>query len=209
MQPSPVSTTSPETSPPPSPSSRRSRRVPPPAFGGLPPEPTPPPAGEGEPPASPPPADEAPFETDYDDDPGDAKKPGPETTGRGSSRVSFADRAALREAIATGIRVTTHQLNELLTRDVLERDHYGLWIADEQDVDGLSTPTASLIARRGGLAGAASPDLADLIALAIAGATYAGKQIALRLMLRKHRRAIANGEAPPPPDMPPAEEPGE
>jgi CO/xanthine dehydrogenase Mo-binding subunit len=111
-------------------------------------------------------------------------------TATGSSRAFSASRATIREAIAAAVRAATSFLNEHATRDELERNE-GVWLADDQDVDGVADPVSGIVARRGGLGAAASPDVADAIVGLIAFATYVAKQLALRSRLRRIRREHA------------------
>jgi len=82
--------------------------------------------------------------------------------------------------------------NQNLTRDELERDDVGLWIADEDDAANIGDPLANLAARRGGVAGAAAnPDLGDIIAMLVGLAVYVSKQLQKLQAVRQYRRAKA------------------
>lgn len=187
------------------PGRRPRKRVAPPAFD--PPNPPPPPTPEEAPAAaaSPPDPDDDAFGSGWPDaEPEDqepTKKP------RGSSRESFASQAEMRDALAEGVRALTLKANDVLSRDELERDVYGAWIASEEEAAGIAGPAASIAARRG-VASAASPDLADLIHLGWVLGIYVGRQVSIRFQLRRHRRAIVQGEPWPPPAAPDEEPTG-
>lgn len=105
---------------------------------------------------------------------------------RESSRANLKGAKFLREHIATAIDVATGIAHEFLARDELAKS-VQLWIADEQDRDGISAPTASILARRGVMEGATS-DVADVIQLGIALGGYAFKQLAKMRTINRVRR---------------------
>lgn len=112
----------------------------------------------------------------------------------GSSPGSFATRAALQAGVRDGVLAATSAAHELLCRDEVDRA-VGLWLADEQDTDGVSRPVAGLLSRRSDALGGGNPDLADGVGLLLALAAYAAKQLGRAREARAVRR---RGLAPPP-----------
>lgn len=109
---------------------------------------------------------------------------------RGSSRRELFDGKDLAEAIEGGVIGVSVLMHENLTRDDLERDAE-LYIADEADAKNLSQPLAGIAERRmGAAARAASPDLADAVAAAIALAVYITKQLKKWSAIRRIRRGV-------------------
>ncbi len=140
-------------------------------------------------PASPPlgDAEQLPPQLDEPDlpDPDESESdppPSPRKT-RGSSRVSFADDGAIREAVEVAFRATGAGLNSRLAPE----DEPDLWLTDDQDQERFAPPVASLIARRVP-EDMATPDLADAIRALIALALYVGKQADRWMALRRRRR---------------------
>lgn len=66
----------------------------------------------------------------------------------------------------------------------------GLWLADEQDKNGIAKPGAKMLSRRGVLDGATS-DVSDGIGLLIAVGGYVSKQLTRLAAIRRHRKATA------------------
>lgn len=170
--PPPEQPTSPP-SPPAAPRRRSPRR--PPLFTG---DPTPSPSAPS-PPLDPPAHREGSASESPDAE--RAKDPGP---GPRASSVSLTDRRQLKKALKAAVRTVGARLNALA--EELERDA-GVWIADEQDQEGMAEPASSLIARHSDLA--VNPDVADALALLIAVADYASKHLDLKAKIRRLRKA--------------------
>jgi hypothetical protein len=105
------------------------------------------------------------------DEPKDAPAP---KTGRGSSQASTAeplDRTAVVGAIATVFMALT----TLLHKRFAPKGSL-LWLAKDEEVDGVAEPLASIVERRNPIGGAAS-DVADAISAGVAFAGYAIRNI--------------------------------
>lgn len=102
---------------------------------------------------------------------------------KGRARV-FAALAAAGFAAVSGL------LNDRLALD----DEDETWLADEQDVEAVSTPAGRLIARRLPLPeGTDTSDLADAIEIGIAAAGYVVKNAMARARGLRERRRARNG----------------
>lgn len=98
----------------------------------------------------------------------------------GSSQTSSpADKKQLHEALEAGVAAgfsgVTEVAHDMLVHDPYAK-HVGLFLADDQDVAAISEPGGNMIARRLGDT-PVSGDAGDLIALLVAGAGYALKQL--------------------------------
>lgn len=83
----------------------------------------------------------------------------------------------------------TSAAHELLTRDEADRV-VGLYLADEQDTEGISRPVAGILSRRSDALGGGNPDLADGVGLLLALAAYAAKQLGRAREARAIRRRV-------------------
>jgi len=108
----------------------------------------------------------------------------------GESRTSSRASAKAIEAAAQGIKVAFATATTV-AHQLLARDEYDValevYLPDEQDLEEVSKPAASLIARRMG-DGPANQDVADGIALGIALVGYITKQLAKLGQARQLRR---------------------
>lgn len=123
--------------------------------------------------------------------------PGPEPTKSGSSRTSSrAEKKALRDAVRVAFGGATTAAHELLVKDEYGK-HAQLYLADDQDLEAVSEPGGNLLARRMGDS-PVSADAADAIALLIALAGYALKQLGRIRYARALRdsNAAVNGFQP-------------
>jgi hypothetical protein len=75
---------------------------------------------------------------------------------------------------------------------------YGLWLATEDEIDGISAPASRLAYRRLPEGATGNVELFDIVDLVLAGAAYVVRNIQLRGRLRAARRLQA--EAGPDPD---------
>lgn len=121
-----------------------------------------------------------------------------EPPARGTSSTPSADRAlsptdkrALRKAIAAGAEAVGHGLHTVVAHPV-ERE-FDLYLLDEEDADGIAAPSANLLVRHGVVTGNA--DIADLIALFVALASYISKQLVRRRDARRFAESLT--QAPP------------
>ena len=204
MPPNPASATSPDVAPtsdqPPAP--KESRRRPPPIFSGdpepggvkvdsaLPDQPDQP--SPGRPSNGPSPENGSASES-----PDGGKKRRRRDRGASGATPSIADRRQIKAAIAAGVELLGVQLHmQAADREPMAAES-GLWLADEQDKEGIAEPVSAIVARRGG-PGIVNPDLGDAIAAAIALAVYLSKNLNLRAKIRQLRRAE---------HLPPADEP--
>jgi hypothetical protein len=108
-----------------------------------------------------------------------------------SSRSSHARREEVLPHAETAVRGVGEVLHTRLTAPGSAEREVGLFLPDEEDVTNIAAPVAGLVSRRLP-EGVASPDVADLIALAAGVAGWAVKQIRLR---RRVRRALADAAA--------------
>lgn len=134
-------------------------------------------------------------------EPSDLPEPsaGRRTSSPASSGSAVLSREDLRKAMREGVTVAGEMMHEHLTRDQLERE-YDLYLADEDDAQGIGDPVANMVHRRG-LTKVADPDLVDAIKAAVALAKYLYKQYrrwtAARATRQAARVAIAEpGSAP-------------
>lgn len=113
----------------------------------------------------------------------------PSGTKTGSSRASSpGDTKVIKQAAQSVVLIASNAAHEFGARDEYAQAA-GLYLADEQDIDGISGPVASLAGRRmGGGLGGDNPDVGDLLAMAIALAGYATKQVAKAIAIRRARR---------------------
>jgi hypothetical protein len=110
-----------------------------------------------------------------------------------SPASSLASKAALEAAARRVVLVVTEAAHAGLTAgDPLAQDAE-VWIADEQDLDGIATPAAAIASRRSPEVG---NDLVDGIALAIAVAGYVVKQFSKLRTIRAARRAGLDAHLP-------------
>lgn len=105
-----------------------------------------------------------------------------------SAPRSTIDRKAVRRATLAAVRAITTQLNRALPRDEVEQAA-GLWLADEEDEQGIAEPMANMAIRRDPAGAIANPDLLDIVALGIAVASYVTKQLHTRRELRALKQA--------------------
>lgn len=120
--------------------------------------------------------------------------PEPEPTKSGSSRTSSrVEKQALRDAVRVAFGGATNAAHDLLVKDEFGKAA-ALYLADEQDLDAISEPGGNLLARRMG-DGPVNADTADAIALLIALAGYALKQLGRLRWARQLRQtgAAVNG----------------
>lgn len=121
-----------------------------------------------------------------DDAPPEVADPSPSRKTGASRESSLADRKAIEEAAAAAVLTVTTLVHQRVAGDDPAAVELGVFLADEQDVAGISKPAAALVARRSsGLGG--NPDLSDVIALGIAVAGYAVKQFSKLRALRLYR----------------------
>lgn len=106
------------------------------------------------------------FETAADDSP--ATPSAPRSTGRARLR-------ALKATVATAVQTVGGVAHTLLTREGTPEREVQLWIPDEEDVESISDPLASLASRRMP-EGAENPDVTDLVRLALGVVRYVFKQ---------------------------------
>jgi hypothetical protein len=140
-----------------------------------------------------PPADGAPdWSTSGPSDPPDAPVPPSDTPSTGDIKVS---KAGLRAAIGTGFRTGCRLFASFVTTQE-ERDH-GVWVPDDDDVQDVAKPAASIVYRRlpdeakGG-------DLIDVVSLGLAVVGYVAKNLQRRAEVRTlyALQAAAGAEAP-------------
>lgn len=140
----------------------------------LPADPSPTPSSS---PSSPTPSsspEPSPSPLDDLDEPGSPS--GPRSTSSGGRGAKIRElRKIMRGAVETagGIAHTV-----LTARDEVERAH-GVWLPDDDDVENLSEPLASLASRRAP-AVAGNPDTVDLVTLGMALLGYVMKNLAQR-----------------------------
>lgn len=92
--------------------------------------------------------------------------------------------------VKTAVSAIGQVLHQVLTaEDSLERDAL-LYVPDDDDVQAIAEPIAGLASRRLP-EGAADPDAADLIALAIGLGGYVVKQLTLRAQIRAHKKQLS------------------
>lgn len=115
-------------------------------------------------------------------------RPGPRSTKTGSSQgSSLVDTKVITEGISGTVIAITGQVHELLARDAYDQ-WAQVYLADEQDADGIAEPAAKIISRRTGDITGGNPDIADGIAMGIAVAFYLVKQMGKVLSARRARR---------------------
>lgn len=115
------------------------------------------------------------------------------TTSRGASRRALAD------AIAVVLDAVTTAAHTYLTDEIGKEA--GLYLADEQDKEGISKPAAAVLSRRGVLDGAGT-DATDFVQLGIALAGYASKQLRRLTQVRKARKSLTGfGMEPADPEL--------
>lgn len=105
-----------------------------------------------------------------------------DTPSTGSLTVS---RAGLRAAIGQGLRTVTRVVSRIAARSP-EEQQFGVWKADHEDVEAISTPAARVIWRRLPEE-ARSSDTVDLVVLALAVIGYVAKNVDLKWELAKAR----------------------
>lgn len=117
------------------------------------------------------------------------------TSSTGSSGRAVLDKAELRDTLRGFVTGAGELANEHLTRDRLEHDA-GLYLADEDDAQGIGDPLASL-AHRHGLTKVGDPDTRDAIMAAIALGKYLWKQWGRWQQVRALRQTarVAGAEA--------------
>lgn len=131
------------------------------------------------------------------DEPAAADQPAPESPS--APRLSGRARLkALRGTIGQAVLTVGGIANQLLTRPNSPQREEGLWFPDEDDVEAIATPLASLASRRAP-EGIANPDTVDLVALAAGVVGYFMKQ-------RAHAADIADRYRPEVPDLTDLEE---
>lgn len=120
----------------------------------------------------------------------------PRTTGRASIRE-------IAKITRTAVATVTAIAHEALTSEgTLERES-GLWLADQDDINGIGDPLAAIAARRLP-EGAADAETGDFVRLAIAVFGYVAKNV----MQRRNIRAVyAAGVTPPDATDQPSEAP--
>lgn len=131
-----------------------------------------------DPSSSPPPPSSESHDTPLSDVPGDGGGSPPRSTG---SRA----RARLRElrgVCATAVLTAGGIAATILTREGTPEREVGMWVPDEDDVDAISDPLASLASRRLP-EGAENPDVTDLVRLGAGLLGYFIKQRAKRAEL--------------------------
>lgn len=126
--------------------------------------------------------------------PRDAREAGPATAPGGSSPSEDEDRPrSLKDTIAGTLTGATTVAYNTLTDDV-GRDH-GLYLATEEEVSAVAESASAIIGRRlGPVVG--SSELADVVQLAIAAASYATRTFQTWRAARAKRAELrAQGEA--------------
>lgn len=114
-------------------------------------------------------------------------------SGSTPSAKASVSRAGLRAVVGRAVKTVTNALASIAA-DSVERD-FDLWRADEDDVAGIATPTASLLYRR--LPDEAKDsDTLDLLSLALGVAAYVGKNLRRKAELRVLREQGVLGEQP-------------
>lgn len=102
---------------------------------------------------------------------------------------------ALKKTAEAAVATAGGFAHRFLTRpSTLERES-GLWLPDEDDVEAISDPLASLASRRTPK-GAENPDVTDLIRLALGVVSYVAKQLDQLEQLRAYQPNEPQG-APP------------
>jgi hypothetical protein len=118
----------------------------------------------------------------------------PSSARRGSTERQrpFAGKAAVTEAVATGLKISTGVAAERFAPPEAP-EMFELTPEDEQR---LVPPLAGLASRRVPETMAGSPDLSDAIAGAMALALYVGRQLETWRAVRRLRKAAAGGGEP-------------
>jgi hypothetical protein len=105
--------------------------------------------------------------------------------------LSPTDKKALRKAIAAGAEAVGFGLHTVVAHPI-ERD-FDLYLLDADDADGIAAPSANLLVRHGVVS--SNADIADLIALFVAFASYVSKQLVRRRDARRYAESLT--QAPP------------
>lgn len=185
--PSPAGTSSPSRSrrksPPPEPTATPQEATPeePTTPQLAPPEPTSPlfqPSSQGAEPGWSDAPDESPTESP--DDAGDSGSPRRSTAGRG------ARKRALLSTISVAIATAGTMVHTLLTREGSAAQQIGLYLPDEEDIEAIADPAASIASRRAP-EGIENPDVTDGVRLLLGVAGYALKQRAKLAALAAER----------------------
>jgi hypothetical protein len=121
-------------------------------------------------------------------DPGDES--GSDLRSTLSGKVTRRLKRSLLPTARTMVTAVGAAVHQALTVDgSLERQHE-LYLPDEDDVEAIAEPLASLASRRLP-EGAGDPDVEDLISLAFGVAGYVVKQLQLRAQIRAYKRQLA------------------
>ncbi|HEY1178812.1 MAG TPA: hypothetical protein VGF17_21880 [Phytomonospora sp.] len=111
-----------------------------------------------------------------------------------SPASSLASKAAIEDGARRVVLIVTEAAHQTATAGDIVAQELGIWLADDQDVDGIAKPAAAIAARRSPEVGG---DLVDGIALAIAVAGYVVKQFSKLRALRTARRAGLDTQTDP------------
>jgi len=140
-------------------------------------------------PSDPPEAPEMAWVSDVDDDFGSAP-PAPE-------RAPESVQEELQDIARTTVTVVTGLAHDLLTAEGSPEREAGLYLADEDDLEGIADPLASLASRRMP-AGAGNPDVGDLMRLGFDLVGYWIKNRVQRMQLRTATPEPPSATEPPP-----------
>lgn len=115
-----------------------------------------------------------------------------------STRSSARERLrALKKTAEAAVATAGGFAHRFLTRPATLPRESGLWLPDEDDVEAISDPLASLASRRTPK-GAENPDVTDLIRLALGLVGYVAKQLDQLEQLRAYQHE--EPQPAPPPD---------
>lgn len=103
------------------------------------------------------------------------------------------DKSALVEIARNAVLVASKFVHDMLARTDEEREQ-DVWIAEPKDQSQIGDPLAGIAARHGAPAGAASPDVAELVAAGIGLVAYLTKNAAKAWQIRRGRRKLAGAD---------------
>jgi hypothetical protein len=119
---------------------------------------------------------EWPSDEDEEPDSTTTSSPGSSADAKGGPLKPLT-KAALKATTAQAVLIGSAMAHRVAARTEGQRV-VGLYLADEQDADNIGDPLASIMHRRGGIAGGAmNPDVNDGLQIAMALANYVSKQV--------------------------------
>lgn len=106
-----------------------------------------------------------------------ASDPTSSSTSSAKSPLKPLGKAALKATTAKAVLIGSAMAHRVAARTEGQRS-VGLYLADQEDADNIGEPVASILSRRGGIAGKeVSPDTADALAAMMGLANYVSKQV--------------------------------